>query len=629
MTEMPSPLPSGEDDGMKWSEIVASPAFQVALAPTDIGLHGIEGKLRELTGSETANDDERYLAGLLGAVASYWPNPDDFQNPYRPAIELADGRRTAVPDDLSADDLAVLTAVVDSLIDPIFRARVLDVLAMRGEGRQRAERHAAQVQALIDHGVDHDSLVYAQGEWSRALSVAGRFGAALQSQRDALAAALDEFALSTDDGSLVVMIARLLREHRVGSARATELAEKLVEISSDPSMFASVNTLEEAAKWHRIAGDLTAEQDTIFAVVQALVTEADAALATEGRGGIVAASLLEQALQELRRIPRDGRERLGARDLPTTLARRIREAGTLALGQMKTIQTESGDISHVVRGLLEFLAGQEPVEALRRFASFQPLASYDKEKADAERAVVHYPTEQLATVTHLDRDGRVVHRTGSSTDGMIYGETGPVWRRMTQSYQFRLGLLGGMLIPQAWMLLTTEHRISLADFETISRGSSVVPPKHEGLFARGLFHGYNGDFAAAIHLLAPRIEALIRYHLANAGEVTSAIDENGIENEIGLSALAKRERLVEVFGADLAFEIRALFAGPLGPNVRNDIAHGLVDDSSTTSGTSVYVWWLALKLAFIPYWNALHDTEVAEAREASLPDVEDGDDLGE
>jgi hypothetical protein len=32
-----------------------------------------------------------------------------------------------------------------------------------------------------------------------------------------------------------------------------------------------------------------------------------------------------------------------------------------------------------------------------------------------------------------------------------------------------------------------------------------------------------------------------------------------------------------IFGKDLSFEIKALFCDPFGPNLRNELAHGLLD----------------------------------------------------
>jgi hypothetical protein len=611
-------VPDGNGIDGHWEDIIGSQQFQEALAPTETGLVGLGSRLRHLVIPQ-ANTDVQYLARLLATVASFWPRPDDFQNPYAPTIQLVDGSRSEMPGDLSEGDLEVLSLVVDLIPDLIFRSRVLDVLALHGDRKLRPQRHVAQVQALIDNGVAPHTLVHAREQWERGISVAVRFGAATRSELDSLVQLLVDAVENSADGALVVTVARVLRTHGLAGANAASISARLLAVTGSPNSIASRYTLEEAAMWFRRAGDTTSAEDTVFAIVQGLVAEADASMQDNGRGGLVAAVHLEDALQTLRTLPKSARERLGAGNMTANLARRIREAGATSLGQMHIFQSESIDVSGAVRELLEHLAGVDSPEAMRRFAGLQPFNSYDRSKEDAERAVAEYPLSSIFPVSYFSHDGRTVYRSGTGDDVELYGETGPVWRQMVQTYQIRIDLLGGVVIPHAWRQMTSEHRLSLRDFEAITKGSTVIPPGSAGLFARGLFHGYNGDFASAAHLLSPRIEALVRYHLANSGESTSTIDSDGFENEVGLSALMKNELIVEILSPDVAFEIRALLCGPMGPNVRNDVAHGLVDDLIGRSATSAYFWWFALKLAFIPYWNALHDADAADRREAARP----------
>jgi hypothetical protein len=68
----------------------------------------------------------------------------------------------------------------------------------------------------------------------------------------------------------------------------------------------------------------------------------------------------------------------------------------------------------------------------------------------------------------------------------------------------------------------------------------------------------------------------------------------------------------KVFGDDLAFELKALFCDPFGPNLRNELAHGLLDDADCRSAASIYAWWLGLRMVFNAWWN----TTVADREES-------------
>jgi hypothetical protein len=119
-----------------------------------------------------------------------------------------------------------------------------------------------------------------------------------------------------------------------------------------------------------------------------------------------------------------------------------------------------------------------------------------------------------------------------------------------------------------------------------------------------LFAGYDYDFTTALHLLIPQIENMVRVHLKQAGAKTTNLDKNGIQNENGMSTLLELPEAELVFGVDLLFELDALFCNPFGPNLRNELAHGLLDEDGCNSHDAVYAWWLMLKLVLKAWWNS-------------------------
>ena len=109
---------------------------------------------------------------------------------------------------------------------------------------------------------------------------------------------------------------------------------------------------------------------------------------------------------------------------------------------------------------------------------------------------------------------------------------------------------------------------------------------------------------------------MVRSHLKQARVQTTNIDSNGIENENGLSSLMDLPQTEKIFGEDLSFEIKALLCDSFGPNLRNELAHGLIDYEACQSAYAIYAWWLGLKLVFNPFWNALlNETESEEQGE--------------
>ncbi len=194
-----------------------------------------------------------------------------------------------------------------------------------------------------------------------------------------------------------------------------------------------------------------------------------------------------------------------------------------------------------------------------------------------------------------------------------------VHERAIQNHALYQGLaVQGAILP-ALDAISLDHRLSEASFIALAQRSPAVPEGRERIFGRGLCAGYRRDFAVAVHLLAPQIEHLVRAHVVAAGGETRKLDASGIETEIGLSALMDLPEVAKVFGETLAFELQAVFCDAAGPNLRNSLAHGLLDDDEMFSAASVYAWWLSLRLILLPLMNmqAAKATASAEPSEGT------------
>ena len=171
-----------------------------------------------------------------------------------------------------------------------------------------------------------------------------------------------------------------------------------------------------------------------------------------------------------------------------------------------------------------------------------------------------------------------------------------VWADMVKHYTMMIGPIVTGFIWPALEVLRLEHRFCEEIFVVIGNESHLVPPGRERLFGKALFAGYDGDFVSALHLLVPQIEDMVRWHLKARGVKTTTLDSKGIETENALGTLMESSETNQVFGEDMAFEFKALLCDPFGPNVRNELAHGLLDYEACESAYAVYAWWLGLRI---------------------------------
>ena len=95
-----------------------------------------------------------------------------------------------------------------------------------------------------------------------------------------------------------------------------------------------------------------------------------------------------------------------------------------------------------------------------------------------------------------------------------------------------------------------------------------------------------GDHGSAAAALVPQLEQLVRTLLKRHGAHTLYVDEQtGVEPEEPERATGHGRDRRRV-GAGLILEVKALLVVAGAANMRNDIAHGLIDDTGARSYNS-------------------------------------------
>jgi hypothetical protein len=124
--------------------------------------------------------------------------------------------------------------------------------------------------------------------------------------------------------------------------------------------------------------------------------------------------------------------------------------------------------------------------------------------------------------------------------------------------------------------------------------------------------GIHGDWLTACHLIPPQIEHMLRYLLAQAGVITSRLDCDGIEEDYSMGKmLTSIPELKSVLGTDLLFDLRGALVEKPGTNLRNRMAHGLMAYPFFYDDSVIHLWWLLLKLCYMPMLQRLEQERAA------------------
>ena len=573
--------------------------------------------------AKQAIDEDRQAHGkvlsLLAGACSMMLSPDSTNEPFKPLWSYGQ-QRSIIPDDLSKTDVAFFAEIVETIDDPWLKARLAD-LAWLMQSPRDVKFALAAIDSYRTISLDPGTRVRDRDTcWQRAINLARMLGAgAGERLAEMEASIIKAFTLVTrQDGFLGYRLADLLKSNALGRDHSTTIATKLESLAREFEGEGEFHTAREyfqaSVHWFTESGDDEKLNEMTVEVAEGWVKEAVARLSSDQPSHMVAASFYESAIKTYLAIPRSERATYRVDERIAELRRRLKESGEKSLDEMGVISIPGQDISQIVENARNAVRGKALDEALKAFVNLS--RTNVKELRESTTELLHdSPLQALIPATVMSPDGRVIaKRPGMNLSTTPSDDDDKVIRsKMVENYCIHINLAVQGCIQPAQEILLLEHRLRRANFVNLARNSPIVPIGRELLFGKALFAGYDRDFVTALHILVPQIEHMVRYHLKQAGVQTTNIDSDGIENENGLSSLMGLPQTKEIFGEDMSFEISALFCDPFGPNLRNKLAHGLLDDRACYSPDVIYAWWLGLKLVFNTFWNALSNN--AESKE--------------
>ena len=572
--------------------------------------------------AKTAMDENRLHHGkvfwMLADACSMALSPESHNEPFKPFMMLKD-RRSTIPDDFSDQDITFFSEVVDAIDDARLKARLADLVWLKQRPRN-VQFAITAIDAYRSIPLDAETwLGGGQDCWARAISLTLMLGKGAGSRLTEMKSALlDAINSATkDSGFLAVWLSDLLDRHGLARSDALTIAQKLcalaIEFDRDKNFHFSRGFFDAARRWFDRSNNEAKSAEMTVAVAEGWVQEAIARVSSDQPSHMVAANFYEKAIQIYRSIPHSQRSIHRVDERIAELYQHLNTSGARSIEELGVITSPEVDISMLIENARQAVRGKSIQDALFSFANIYKGARVDQARESAKAILEQSIFRRLAGSTYLSRDGRVIAKQPASEFGEEQVNDDPaLWAQMLHDYQILINIVvHGDILP-AYEMLLQEHRLREEDFIYLARQSPIVPQGRERLFGKALYAGFDGDFTVAIHLLAPQIEHMVRFHLKNVGVKTTNLNSDGIETENGLSTLMDLPETEAVFGKDLCFEIKALFCDALGPNLRNELAHGLLDDDSFQSIFTMYAWWMGLRLVCTTFWNAARKAESKE-----------------
>lgn len=319
------------------------------------------------------------------------------------------------------------------------------------------------------------------------------------------------------------------------------------------------------------------------------------------------------AIQCYRMIPNSDRCKYGIDEIISALKLKLRDSGKAAVNEMAVVSIQGPDISDTIKASIEHVTGKANLDlALWYFCGLYSGISKSQSIESAIETLKVGVFSQLFGSVQLSADGRIIGKESPlnlSDQGVPEGT--PITQAIDHALMEADLVVKAQILPCLTVILE-EHDVTLQKLETICSLTPLIPENRRKLFAKGLYFGFENDFASAIHLLVPQWEHIVRTILKESDVHTSTLGADDIDMECGLSTLLEKKEAEEIFDDNLLFEMTTFLTHKRGPNLRNELAHGLLSDDRIHSSYAVYWWWRSLKLVMHSLVHRIDDEGVEE-----------------
>lgn len=530
---------------------------------------------------------------LLAKVTSPTLQPTSRNEPF--IASCSNPYPIFTPTLLTSEELDSLADILEEIEQPILKARIADILWIYAKPKKREHCITAIKSYLAIEASNNFSYLDIYDLWERAsyLSVSLKDQTISEEIKNKLVLEFEKDSIHWDFHPL--RISEIILNTGLDNSILQQLGEKLLEISlsqkfENPfnaknehisgakSIFEKIQNSEKIAECDHLLGELYEEQGDL----------------NRSHSNVIANYYYRQAFLFYREIPKKYRNKFSIDDTRlNNLINLINTSAQSMIDEFTLVKTPEIDVSKLKQVAIAHVANKNDISlALGYFSGISScnLNNILQQTEDIARKTIF---QNLASYSCFSSDGRLIQEIQPLTQE---NKEQVLFQKAIHNFPMHIGFEVITSIKPAFMQLQNEYAISKEILISLCKHSRIVPDNRVISVAEALFQGFEYNFGNAIHLLTPQVENIVRQYLKNNGVITTHTDPDGKENERSLSSLLDDEQSRKLLGDDLWFELQAVFTHPLGANLRNKVAHGLLDDGDSNSYTCIYAWWMVLRV---------------------------------
>ncbi|MCP4602386.1 MAG: DUF4209 domain-containing protein [Proteobacteria bacterium] len=548
--------------------------------------------------TDSGDENGAAIYSFLRDIASFYPKFDTPEEPFGPMWRF-EGRRSCLPCDLSADDLAAVQKLAGVVRSPALLARLYDILWIIAKNHKDCMKAAESYLNAAEILAKEKNWIPAVESFHRGLYLASKLGRDKElftRTSDRLQRVIRAEAPNSND-FLCCQLMSLLIQFRCGDhAKFAELASDIAKKAhKEDDPYRERGYWEVAADLFKCAKDDDSEAEARLAASETYVQQAEQR--TEGERGsyMAAASILRDGIEGLRRAKADTSR-------VAELRKTLTEYQEKSLAERNEYSTEI-DLTESVEAARKHVEDADFYEACFKLTMGPQLVDLSRLREEVVDLIRKFPMQNLFAHVKEDEKARPTATAAGISPSDDVDEQ-QLELKLFSHLRTTMTVRVASYIDPARQQVATDHHPKFSDLVEIVRHNPFIPPGHEEIFLRGIHAGFHEDWVTASHLLVPQIENSLRFVLEAHDVDVSNLLSDGTQPVMVLGAIFDMAETKEIFGEPLCFELRCCLIEKMGFDFRNRVAHGFASDEECRSAAARYLWWLVLRLCLTPMWNA-------------------------
>lgn len=553
---------------------------------------------------ETLDENDKNLFDILNNLSSLGTKIHDLEIEFYPMYTMADGKRTFSIEDMTDDNYEILKKIDFQRLPLVLRALVADILWTQKKDYNAAKIAAKAYWEIFQSWYNTENNIRMLDMIRRAVCIS------VQTNQVELYAKICEwfnkflvYDAVDKQGFFSLRIMELFERQKDYNVESfVPILDDIISQNQD-----NILKIEQAymLKTHCLF-KLNNQEDAIqnnISLANYYVNVAEKNVQKDIQGAMRAESFFQKAINLYRNN--------GASKEAEKAHKRLVEIQKEIPKMMIPISVELNlkDIIENIKVNMEGLTFEESVLRLIQMIVF------DKQEEIRDRVVKRCKEDPLSCLfgkKQINTQGQTIFSLPPLDIQNPEKDSRLLELHMHQNVLKKQQFVGDIWIKNILILMKDRFTIDNSMVEFLVKDNPIIPEGRERIFQSAIGMFLRGEYYEAMHIMAPQMENLFRNIAKEVGGLTVTLGNDGSSMEKTLSSILSLPEMVECYDNDILFIFKGLLNEQAGANIRNEVAHGIIDEKICSSGVCLYFGVAVIKLlsyTSVPCYKILRNSE--------------------